>query len=70
MPVTRPPEQSGNLVDDGAGIAPTLCVAHQPDSPPLPLNRAARFAHIDEAPDRVSEVDQTRTWSDALIPVD
>jgi hypothetical protein len=70
MHVTRPPEQSGNLVDDCAGIVPTVCVAHQPDTPPLLLNRAARFAHIDEAPDRVSEVGATRTRNDGLIPVD
>ena len=70
MHVTRPPEQGGNLVDDCAGIVATVCVAHQPDTPPLLLNRTTRFAHIDEAPDRMSEVGTTRTRNDALIPVD
>jgi hypothetical protein len=68
--VVRAEQQSGNLVHDGARGIPAVCLRHQPDPPSLLLDRAAVFAHIDKAPDRVGEVEQARTGSDALVPVD
>lgn len=57
MPVAGPSQQGGNLVDDGAGVVPTVCLTHQPDTPPWLLDRAARLTDIDKAPDRVGEVE-------------
>jgi hypothetical protein len=70
MPVARPPQQSGNLINDGAGVVTAVRVAHQPDAPPLLLDRTARLADVDKAPDSVGEVDQPRTRRHVLVPVD
>jgi hypothetical protein len=52
MPLAGP-QQSRDLVDRGGRVIVTVRVPHQPYPSPLLLDRPARVAHIDEAPDRV-----------------
>jgi hypothetical protein len=70
MPFACASQQRCNLVNDLAGVVPTVCLTHRADPTPLLLDRAARFAHIDEAPNRLGEVRSARSGSDALVPVD